>query len=943
MKFRHIFHVAILSLSITKNASSVQLFWNAGDSGIWGTGPADKNWNSVFGAISGNVTWDDPSTDAAILQNSLPTTITVFDQVQASGITLNGANHSIEAGTITLVRDSSNNLPYFSVDAGTLTINTPLAGSDGVIKKGSSTLILNGNHIYTGVTEVTEGIFDLAGTSLSNTLQISSGATFIDRNAGLLSSALVNNAGKLTINTAETITSYTQNGSGILNGSAALTVTSATLNGGTVAGSLLGNTISTGEVLISGSMGGGSLDVTAGTLNLTGTSTNTPISIYSGASLIDANGGLAANAVVTNAGTLTVNSADTISSYTQNGSGILNGSAALTVTSATLNGGTVAGSLLGGEFTTRGNVSITGNAIGQNTLIADGTVTNSGTFGAINILTITSGATIVAGDLLANPAITASGTGVNYTILDISGNGVVTWQGNLINSATISPRTGTLNITGNFTNQTTGINTFTLGDGITSLLQVNGTANLGGTLSLLQSLPVTPFVPVQIIEANQYTGNYSSLLENIDGAVWFNPTNGTVMSLALPQLSAGGSLYGSNPNQTAVWISLYDDAIDSQTTNISQLPNGKYDISSGIANGNVSLINSLAASFSPGGLNGDVLNRLSPESYAALGDYAIHATRTHQRTALEAPAISRVASSSKSGKETIEPSSAHIPLELFAAIDTFGVGADSSINAANYDLFGAGFVSGLRGKVNPATEFGAYFAGNEGNISGNLLDGDTSGWSLGAFGRMQLHAQSQTRLTAALSYGRYDFYGSRTSVSPSVGGWTQGNVSFADVTSDALDINLNLSSVAWSNERFLLTPSLGMRYVAGSMDNFTEQALSNGTPVALAVSNEKYHSLLLEISLRGEMQVSSEVTISGVAGFAALVNDDENIIRARFVDGSRPMNVMAPGIENDALFLGTGVEWRIMNDWSLGLNWRSDFREGAKIEYRAGISASVSF
>lgn len=504
-------------------------------------------------------------------------------------------------------------------------------------------------------------------------------------------------------------------------------------------------------------------------------------------------------------------------------------------------------------------------------------------------------------------------------------------------------RTGTLNITGNFTNQTTGINTFTLGDGITSLLQVNGTANLGGTLSLLQSLPVTPFVPVQIIEANQYTGNYSSLLENIDGAVWFNPTNGTVMSLALPQLSADGSLYGSNPNQTAVWISLYDDAIDSQTTNISRLPNGKYDISSGIANGNVSLINALAASFSPGGLNGDVLNRLSPESYAALGDYAIHATRTHQRTALEAPTISRVASSSKSGKETIEPNSAHIPLELFAAIDTFGVGADSSINAANYDLFGVGFVSGLRGKVNPATEFGAYFAGNEGDISGNLLDGDTSGWSLGAFGRMLLHAQSQTRLTAALSYGRYGFNGSRTSVSPSVGGWTQGNVSFADVTSDALDINLNLSSVAWRNERFLLTPSLGMRYVAGSMDNFTEQSLSNGSPVALAVSNEKYHSLLLEISLRGEMQVSSEVTISGVAGFAALVNDDENIIRARFVDGSRPMNVMAPGIENDAFFLGTGVEWRIMNDWSLGLNWRSDFREGAKTEYRVGISATVSF
>ncbi len=70
---------------------------------------------------------------------------------------------------------------------------------------------------------------------------------------------------------------------------------------------------------------------------------------------------------------------------------------------------------------------------------------------------------------------------------------------------------------------------------------------------------IAPFVPITIVSASGYSGSITSLSENLSGAVWFNPGNGTVTRIEFPV--GGNSFSGSTRNQTSTWISLYDNAI----------------------------------------------------------------------------------------------------------------------------------------------------------------------------------------------------------------------------------------------------------------------------------------------------------------------------------------------------------------------------------------------
>ena len=460
-----------------------------------------------------------------------------------------------------------------------------------------------------GSLAVNGGTLTFTGTSTNTPVTVALGANLVDQ-GNLSDTATVTNAGHFSVNTADTIGSFSNN-AGTANGSGTLTVTGPclftggtlaaplTLNGtgggsftnATIAGIFNGNTTSTGNTLVSGSIGGGSLNVAGGTLNLTGSSINNPVTIGALATLVDANGGLASSAAIANAGILTVNAADTIATYLSNG-GSLTGTGLFTTTFATLNtGSSVSGYLSAGTLTSNGAVAISGSATAASFSIASGVLTNTGILAATSQLNITGGATLIAG-----------GT-QTYNLLTTSGAGAGTWQGNLNNPTVVAPggvgATGTLAVTGQFSNAPGGTLKLDLGAGCHDLVTVGGTATFGGTLDLNQLSPIAPFVPVQVVAAGSYSGNFTTLTENLDGAAWFNPGNGAVMTLALP--TAGGStLYGTTANQTAVWVSLYDDVIDPAATNVTYTPGGGYTITSGIANaGNPDLLNALPPDYSP--------------------------------------------------------------------------------------------------------------------------------------------------------------------------------------------------------------------------------------------------------------------------------------------------------------------------------------------------------
>ena len=100
----------------------------------------------------------------AVFQDALGGTVTAFDPVQATGIRQTGANYTINVGTITLVPDSTAASPFVNVQTGTLTLDSVLAGSNGLIESGGGDLLLTSANTYTGTTAITAGTLTLTGS-----------------------------------------------------------------------------------------------------------------------------------------------------------------------------------------------------------------------------------------------------------------------------------------------------------------------------------------------------------------------------------------------------------------------------------------------------------------------------------------------------------------------------------------------------------------------------------------------------------------------------------------------------------------------------------------------------------------------------------------------------------------------------------------------------------
>jgi len=146
-------------------------------------------------------------------------------------------------------------------------------------------------------------------------------------------------------------------------------------------------------------------------------------------------------------------------------------------------------------------------------------------------------------------------------------------------------------------------------------------------------------------------------------------------------------------------VALYDDGIDPGVTNITHVPGGnpEYSISSGLGDADhPDLLWALTASFTPAGLNPSLLNHLSVEVYVGLSDYAIQATRVHQRSAFSAPALPAVRPSEskagskgsckggcKGGCKDALPNKSAAPWEFFAATDYWHVQSSRSHNQAS--------------------------------------------------------------------------------------------------------------------------------------------------------------------------------------------------------------------------------------------------------------------
>ena len=779
--------------------------------------------------------------------------------------------------------------------------------------------------------------------------------------------AVDNTGGTFNINGSETVGTYTQSGpASLLGGGSILTATTATLNGGSVTGNLTGTTsiTSTGTVGISGNLAGGSLLVTGGTLTFSGSSTNNLVNISSLATLIDT-GNLSNTAVVTNAGTFTVNGADTIGSLANN-AGTVNGTSNLTVGGATtFNGGTLSAPLTvngngGGSFT---GATIAGTFNGT-TLLDGSTVT-----GAVNGNTTTTNAVTVSGVLGGGSLSVVSGL---LSLTGLSTNSTVSiFSGSTLNN---------LNRTGGFGAASSVTNNGTLvlngSDTVTNLtnngkIQIDSQVAGGGDLGFLATGQVVLGSNSTLLLSNSTLG-IGQIYDVFDGAVTgsfavngisavggpnlrysFNSVTGSIQ--ALPGLvrsdKSANTIYNLNANQTETIGSLFEDSHNSLagetnfrrvyfagpglTANIVPGPTQYFvlDLDPGTGTSAnpalaqlVTAITQVQSTYTLDS-NGNVIvgaagintvNQLSPEVHRGMVDYTEQALRAHVRDGVNAAPISQNGDT-----------------QVFATLSgTYG-GAESNGTNADYDISMVGMTTGIRHDVDKALQLGAILGVDDGTIDGALIDTDAQGIMFGVFGNYMADEASKTLLTSSLSYGVYEYEAARRTFA--------GTKAKADgIDSDALELAIGLSTVAYEKDNFRIRPNAGVRYLTGSVDGFTE----SGTGVNLAVESQDLDSLLLELGVSFEYDIQENIFLFGHLGYVTDFEDSDNKVSASFAAAGaagREFGVNAPGIDDEALVIGLGGYYDINLSTRVGLNYRGELRSASSSSHTIGIGASFGF
>ena len=443
--------------------------WTNSAGGAWAV-PA--NWN--VGAVgNGSGVTADFSTltmtaNTTVLVGS-PETIgsLVFgDQGNAYGWSLNGS------GPLTL--DAGVAVPSIVVNDQSVTVATPMAGTNGLIKAGAGTLVLNGAETYTGNTIVNAGNLTLtiggAGGELSSrTLTINPGAsvTAVATNAlGYTGTAWVTNLNIIggTFNS----TTSGDMGWGI----------NVNLMGGTLAASGVGSHFTMGGGWVNNTIATNVTSVISGTIYTRNAQSNNliPFNVAAGTASPD----LLVSALINNflpgvgiaksgAGVMVLTAANTYSGSTVVSNGTLE------VDGSIANGEvTVSGGILCGVGSIGGDVTVSGGTLGA------GTTTGIGTLVINNSLAVSSGSVVLR----------ASKTGGVLTNDNVQGLQGVTYGGTLTVTASGAPLVSgdklTLFASTGYAGSFSTLNLPALGSGLawnTSGLTVDGSIQVGASVN----------------------------------------------------------------------------------------------------------------------------------------------------------------------------------------------------------------------------------------------------------------------------------------------------------------------------------------------------------------------------------------------------------------------------------------------------------------------------
>jgi len=831
------------------------------------------------GTLNGNL-------GAGIL-TQLSNTTTLNGTSAAATVNINGGTLALgnsnvlsDTATVTLNNTAILNLGSSSDTVGTFVLNNGTLNGTGMLTASTYQLnggTLNGN-LGTGVLNQLTNTTTLNGTSAAGTVNVTGGTLALGAADRLSNTAAVSVASGAIFNIGtfnDTVGAFTLN-NGTLNGTGTLTAATYDLNGG----------------ILNANLGAGILTQLSGLTTLNGTSAAANVNLTGGTLALGASNRLNDSAAVIIGSGATLHTAafdETVATLVLNG-GTLAGSGALTATGgATLNSGTISGNLLGDTTST-------------------GTVLVSGTVGG-GFLDIESGVFTLNG--ISNSDATVQ-TGARF-----QGTGLV--NGNLSNSGTLAVGSsgGILTISDQFV--TTGTVALSLNNASNAEQIRAGSVDLGGALVLTNTgSGLANGEVATLIDAGSYSNGFDTFSAiNFSNGVLFNNQTGMAVGLGGGS-SINGGYMNLNRSQTNIYLSLFEDSVQLGVQNVTQTGSGVA-FTSGISDGDPLLVAALnqATFATPGTIDLNTINSLSPEVHRGMADYAEEALRSHVREAVDAAPISR------KGKT-----------QVFATAHSTSAGVDASPNNGDYDfdLFGA--TGGVRYDANASFQMGGLLGVNGGNIKGSQIDTDAQGFVLGGFGRYLVKDANKTMITGSVSYGNYTYDAARESFG--------GEVSADDIGADAIELSVGVSTVVYEKDRLKISPGGAFRYITGNVDGFTEE----GSGVALEVDSQDIDSLLLDVGVEFEYQIQEKVSLLGRLGYIHDFSDSDEPVSAAFAasgsDGL-PFAVTAPGIDRQAVTLGLGSYYDLNDATRFGVNYRGEFRTDSVSSQTFGISGSYSF
>ena len=662
----------------------------------------------------------------------------------------------------------------------------------------------------------------------------------------------------------------------------------------------------------------------SGRLNLDGQLTGvSDLAIADGATLLSGSADRVADSALVNlenGGTWTLGGDDLIGSLSS--SGLLNGGGVLTATGYDLSNGAVTsnGANLGtGELNSGpGSVILNGNTNADSINVHGGSLTTNGAVqNSAGVISVASGATWLVNG--------------SYSYDSLQGFGTVNPGGvngmTFTNSTNLRPGTsiGSLSIVGNYVeagtfhgelDPTDVGSPYLLSDNIT----VSGSTTLTGS-SVLNVTGINGLSPGGVgighrfdlfSSAGGIIGGWGEITDGnntgpggvtFDSQFLFNAATGDLLGLGLTGTQTPADYAGINTNQIITLNSITDGATDAV---------GNYRSDDG-AEGTV--LDAIYSTGAPGDVSARLgaVDAISPEGYAGALDYTLHATRNYTRSVKSAAPL-------VTGKN----------YEVVAGLNSFGTGSSSSGNSNDYDLRSTGGYIGLRARGNSEFSFGGFVAFDDGEVDAGRVDLDTSGFILGGFVEFTpTHAESIT-YWGNMSYGSYEFDGSRNGL--------VSKLSVPGFDGSAFQVGLGVDYLAYAKGGLQFVPGASLNFMTSSVDGFAE----TGGADALIVNDQDISATYLDIALRLQYQVPNQpISLHGELGWQHNFGDADRDVSATL--GSSAFEVNAPGMGDDAVFIGLGINYDFNDRYQIGLSYRGEFRGDAEAFNGVNLNVKARF